>query len=150
MPTLLFTVFISIMTILLNQSTEGERLNLEELRWEKRVILLFADSSENENYLKQFDTLTQNTSELEERDIAIVSVFQDDLSTIDGRLIHTDSAKEINRMYNPQKKSFLSLLIGKDGGVKHRSTETISHTILFDIIDQMPMRRREMREQRFN
>ena len=38
------------------------------------------------------------------------------------------------------------LLIGKDGGVKLRSTEPVSTDELFALIDSMPMRRREMEE----
>ena len=38
------------------------------------------------------------------------------------------------------------LLVGKDGGVKLRSEEPVSIQRIFDLIDSMPMRRREMRE----
>jgi hypothetical protein len=41
---------------------------------------------------------------------------------------------------------FAALLVGKDGGVKRTSYEPLDTDDLFDQIDQMPMRRREMRE----
>ena len=37
-------------------------------------------------------------------------------------------------------------LVGKDGGVKERWTETVSTSVIFDRVDSMPMRRREMSE----
>ena len=39
---------------------------------------------------------------------------------------------------------FSVLLIGKDGGVKRRSTEVLDAWEFFDQIDTMPMRQREM------
>lgn len=41
---------------------------------------------------------------------------------------------------------FEALLVGRDGGVKLRSPEPIGPDELFGRIDEMPMRRREMRE----
>ena len=41
--------------------------------------------------------------------------------------------------------TFAAILVGKDGGEKHRSVEPISPQTLFDLIDAMPMRQREIR-----
>ncbi|MAC20355.1 MAG: hypothetical protein CMJ23_11920 [Phycisphaerae bacterium] len=38
-------------------------------------------------------------------------------------------------------------LVGKDGGVKERWTRTVSISTIFDLVDSMPMRRREMSEE---
>ena len=38
------------------------------------------------------------------------------------------------------------MLVGKDGTVKHRSGEPVEPDELYALIDEMPMRRREMRE----
>lgn len=43
---------------------------------------------------------------------------------------------------------FESLLVGRDGGVKLRSSWPIVSSELFARIDEMPMRRRELREMR--
>lgn len=37
-------------------------------------------------------------------------------------------------------------LVGKDGGVKERWTQMVSASTIFDLVDSMPMRRREMSE----
>ena len=41
---------------------------------------------------------------------------------------------------------FAAVLVGKDGTVKHRSGEPVEPEYLYALIDQMFMRRREMRE----
>lgn len=43
---------------------------------------------------------------------------------------------------------FAAVLVGKDGTVKLRSDEPVPAEELFDLVDAMPMRRREMRERR--
>ena len=43
---------------------------------------------------------------------------------------------------------FTVILIGKNGGEKKRFLEPVQPAALFDIIDQMPMRRREMKTER--
>ena len=42
--------------------------------------------------------------------------------------------------------AFAAVLVGKDGGEKFRSEGPVSPEVLFEIIDAMPMRRREMRD----
>jgi len=44
-----------------------------------------------------------------------------------------------------ENKYYENLLIGKDGGVKLKSDAPISNEKLFETIDAMPMRQREMR-----
>ena len=48
------------------------------------------------------------------------------------------------REYNVQRGTFAAILVGKDGGEKFRSGEPVRPEILFDLIDAMPMRQREM------
>ncbi|MCS4120976.1 hypothetical protein GGP45_001318 [Salinibacter ruber] len=43
--------------------------------------------------------------------------------------------------------AFRVVLVGKDGTEKRREAEPVSARSVFDTIDAMPMRQREMREQ---
>ena len=43
------------------------------------------------------------------------------------------------------EKEYQNLLIGKDGGVKLKNNSPISNIKIFNTIDAMPMRQREMR-----
>ena len=46
----------------------------------------------------------------------------------------------------PVTDRFQAVLVGKDGGVKHRWSAVVEPAEVFDLIDAMPMRIREMRE----
>ena len=47
---------------------------------------------------------------------------------------------------DPHVEGFQAVLIGKDGGVKFRWNEVVAPAAVFDLVDAMPMRMREMRE----
>lgn len=57
-------------------------------------------------------------------------------------------APDARRRYGVAADGFEALLVGRDGGVKLRYPEPIGPDELFGRIDEMPMRRREMREMR--
>jgi hypothetical protein len=48
--------------------------------------------------------------------------------------------------YGVEPGRFAAVLVGKDGTVKHHFNEPVGPEDLYALIDQMPMRRREMRE----
>lgn len=48
--------------------------------------------------------------------------------------------------YDAKTGTFAAVLVGKDGGEKFRSDEPVRPEDLFDLIDDMPMRRREMQD----
>lgn len=73
---------------------------------------------------------------LEDRDLLVEFFFEDGpegSSAGRGRLRVEDG-------------SFAAVLVGRDGGEKRRWAEPVVPEGLFEIIDAMPMRRREMRE----
>jgi hypothetical protein len=51
------------------------------------------------------------------------------------------------KKYKAAAKTFTFILIGKDGGVKLRANEPISKEKLYRTVDDMPMRKSEMKQQ---
>lgn len=56
-------------------------------------------------------------------------------------------ATEIRKRCGVAADEYAAVLIGRDGGEKLRASEPIPAEELFARIDEMPMRRRELREQ---
>ena len=108
-----------------------KQASIDQYRWNKRPILVFASSGQDEGYTKQLDVLRSDRRGLAERDIVV-------LSDLDSRA--TGDLREALRI-----EGFEVVLIGKDGGVKLRSKTPVSLDRLFARIDSMPMRQREMR-----
>lgn len=116
--------------------------NLGKHQWKQRVLII---TSKDTNLLQQqIDSLTKNMKGLQERKLAIYQVTPEGYAKGTRRTNWTkttDFYKEVKK----RKKDFEVILIGLDGGVKLRQTKLLRLDKLFALIDGMPMRRLEMR-----
>lgn len=95
----------------------------------RRKLFVFGDET-SAQVMQQRKLLDDATPGLRERDIVV---------TFAG----SDSA--LIKKYNRRNEPFLVVLVGKDGGEKHRTDTLLVPEELFAIVDAMPMRRAEIR-----
>jgi hypothetical protein len=114
-------------------------------RWEHRLLVAFAPSREHAALRAQREALAEHLPALRERDLLWVEVWAGG-GDADGRPLAAASAEQLRARYDVPEGAFTVLLVGKDGGVKRRETAVVLPRDVFAQIDQMPMRRREMRE----
>jgi len=102
--------------------------------------------SENPRRLLVFAPLPGDASATRQREL--LSGAEAGISDRDLRVEYLtgEEAEESRREYGVTAEEFAALLIGRDGGVKHRYGEPAAPEELFGHIDEMPMRRRELRE----
>ncbi len=115
----------AILLLLLYHPLQGQ--DLSTYQWKKRLVILVGDTTDVE--LKEQKSVLQNhKSELVERDILILPITNTENFQID------------------LEANFKGLLlIGKDGGVKLKKAFPVAMTELFEIIDNMPMRKAEIK-----
>ena len=108
--------------------------DLQQFVWEKRPIVVFADSPNDPNFGLQMEYLQERVADLAERDVIV--------------LTDTDpsAAGPLREALRP--RGFMLVLIGKDGGVKLRKPFPWDVRELSRTIDKMPTRQREIRERR--
>lgn len=97
----------------------------------KRLLLIYADTKNNAELVKQQQLLHSDAAGLRNRDLEV---------------------KFFTRNENPKaftdkhlKEPFTVILVGKDGGEKLRTHEVLSLQKLYGTIDAMPMRQQEMK-----
>jgi glutathione peroxidase len=130
-----------------SRAAEHVAFDLNDMRWKKRVLLVFAESREDDG-LGSFRTAwDRDESEVLDRDLVLVEVISKDQSRIGKRSLAAASAKRLQRRFQPGSDGTTFILIGKDGSEKLRTAELRLDT-LFERIDAMPMRQREMRQSR--
>lgn len=122
-------------------------LPLQTFQWEKRLVLLFAPSPTHKIFKKQLALLLKNQRGLKERHILVIQLFGRGQSKVGKRLVAKTVAISYRRQLKLSKKSYTFILIGKDGGVKLRKNELVQKKELFGLIDSMPMRQQEMKQQ---
>lgn len=96
-----------------------------------RQLLIFGRETQPALVKKQIELLDSVKAGVTERDIKIT-------------LVPTGS--ELHKKYKTKPGAFTIILLGKDGGEKHRTSTYLKSQELFSIIDAMPMRRSEMRK----
>lgn len=101
----------------------------------RRLLLVFAPSASEARYEEQRRLLESQQAGLENRDLLFIPVFEGE-----------SEAATTREQYGVSAGNFEAVLVGKDGGEKFRSSGPVTPEELFERIDAMPMRRREMRE----
>lgn len=96
--------------------------------WSDRVLILAADA-EHEELALMISRLEVNKDGLKERDLIVYAV---------------DPQHELAKTWDVSKP-FTLILVGKDGTEKLRSHKAVEVETLFETIDAMPMRIREMK-----
>ncbi|MBA3423589.1 MAG: DUF4174 domain-containing protein [Rubrobacteraceae bacterium] len=125
-------------------------MDLKRHRGTHRLLLIFAPSASNRRYGEQKRLLAAQESGFEDRDLLLVRFFDVGTDEADGAAANepasAEAAEYARREYGVEAGRFAVALVGKDGGVKFRADEPVPAREIFDRIDAMPMRRREMRE----
>ncbi|GAA4434319.1 DUF4174 domain-containing protein [Pontibacter saemangeumensis] len=118
---------------------------LEKYKWKKRPLLLFAPSEDSPAYIRQKEMVKADAQAIEERDMVVIELVGPDKVYIGGTLQRRQRGEALRKRFRVSPDSFAVLLIGKDGTEKSRNTAPVALEEIFGRIDQMPMRRQEMR-----
>ena len=116
------------------------RDSLAAYRWRKRLVLAFAATPDDLRLARQRGELATLTRRADDRDLMLIEVWGDRVSPAAA-----GSAGDLRHRFAAPAESFAAVLLGKDGGVKIRSTEPLTAERLASTIDAMPMRQGEMR-----
>jgi len=107
---------------------------LDSFRWVARPIVVFADSPADPRFQQQIDLLQDDEAMLADRDVVV--------------LTDTDPAAKSALRTKLRPRGFQMVLIDKDGGVKLRKPSPWTVREITRIIDQTPLRLREVEERR--
>ncbi|MDE2790400.1 MAG: DUF4174 domain-containing protein [Paracoccaceae bacterium] len=104
--------------------------DLSSFLWVKRPIVVFADSPNDPNFIRQIELLDARAEALEERDVVV--------------LTDTDPVAQGPLRQALRPRGFMLVLLGKDGEVKLRKPFPWSVREISRAIDKMPLRQQEM------
>lgn len=138
--------YLFLILMIVAQFANGQSNILEQYRWENRLILLFGQASDT-IVEKQITELEKDSAGITERDLLILHIDRNDVQFLRKPSSPAFSAKQLRNRYDVKRDEFRYILIGKDGGVKYNKKDFVLSEALFSIIDAMPMRKREMREE---
>jgi len=114
-------------------------------RWQNRVLLVFSPTPALPAYQSLAYDLTRNQDGVRERDLVVFLLFGDGESRLGEEVLSAERTENLRRRFDVKADEYKVVLVGKDGLVK-LSSDTVTLTDLFVVIDAMPMRRLEMRD----
>lgn len=113
---------------------DATELDIDELIWLARPVVVFADSPNDPRFRQQMDLLTERPDELAERDVIV--------------LTDTDPSAESALRTRLRPRGFMLVLIGKDGEIELRKPAPWDVRELSRSIDKMPLREQEIEDRR--
>ncbi|MEM6667347.1 MAG: DUF4174 domain-containing protein [Pseudomonadota bacterium] len=119
---------------------------LDQYRWETRPLVIFAPAADDLLLVEQRALLIAEISGLKDRDMNVVAVIGEERAISELGPQPAATAAAFRARFKVPTDQFMVILVGKDGQEKYRAPVTIPGSILFDIIDAMPMRQRERQE----
>lgn len=127
-------------------ATVAGATGVEAFRGEARPVVLFAPSRDTAAAAGQIRALTGARAALDEREMPVFVVTKTDVTTLSGGPAPaTLGAGALRARFEVGDDAFALVLIGKDGEEKLRSNEPVAAEKLTGLVDEMPMRRREVR-----
>jgi hypothetical protein len=118
-----------------------------------RPLLVFAPAMDDPQLMEQFNQLRAHALDLKSRDLLYVPIVPEGHNQpIPGSKIHTASLSEdelaaMRHHFKVEPAEFLVILVGKDGEEKLNSRTPVPVDQLKRLIDSMPMRQSEMKQE---
>ncbi|MFB6099577.1 MAG: DUF4174 domain-containing protein [Salinibacter sp.] len=125
---------------------------LEEHQWSHRLLFVFAATDTSEAFTRQADAFEGHDAGFQDRDLLLLTVVGAEQGTVrsrpdtEPRPLTEEAARRLRDRFGVPPEAFRVVLVGKDGTEKRRDAEPVSPRSVFDTIDAMPMRQREMRK----
>lgn len=116
------------------QTLPADGLMLDDFLWQKRPVVVFADTPEDPSFRAQMDYIARDIAALDERDVVVIT--------------DTDPAAETAIRKALRPRGFSVVILDKDGEVKLRKPLPWHVREIVRAIDKFPLRRQEI-EDRF-
>jgi len=127
-------------------ASSKDPVDLSTYQWKNRVLLLFASSEEDPFYQDLKGQVEGQRPGIADRDVIIIPVLEKGRSQLGKSTLTPDQSSFLRERFRVGAGRLITVLIGKDGGVKLKKEEPIKLADIFSLIDAMPMRQREMQE----
>lgn len=114
------------------QTMPAADVALDDFLWDKRPIVVFADSDQDPAFRTQMEYLTRDMTALEERDVVVIT--------------DTDPAARTEVRERLRPRGFSLVILEKDGKVALRKPLPWHVREIVRAIDKFPLRRQEIED----
>lgn len=113
--------------------------NTVEHKWNNRVLIIRGSKADSVLVEQQFENFSKIQNQLIDRKLVLYKCIENNCTFYDWK-----QKPRVLKIESLQS-SFEIVLIGLDGYEKFKSYQVEESKVIFDLIDQMPMRRQEVK-----
>ena len=124
---------------------DSEPFSLSDYQWENRLLVVSSPTADEPKFSQQLQQVIASISEFAERDLVLIRLATDGTSHAGERKLASTQVEAIRAELGIAAGAFAVLLVGKDGGVKLAKNSVVPMHDIYALIDTMPMRQQEMR-----
>lgn len=114
--------------------------------WENRVLIVMTPDTINTQFREQVKQFEENVSGLRERKLVVYLATPEAYKIFNSETDNWISDGFLYKDYKRKDSAIELVLIGLDGGIKHRKYSFTPVQEIFAIIDGMPMRQSELQK----
>ncbi|MGI9400515.1 MAG: DUF4174 domain-containing protein [Rhizobiaceae bacterium] len=113
---------------------------LDDLKGEKRTILLFSKSRSEASLDRQISLFSKQRFDLDDRDTVVLHTVNGNrtMAVFGYARVSDGTGRQLTRLYEPERNGLTIVLIDKDGKEKGRWFGVTDPQIIFDHIDSVP------------
>lgn len=116
--------------------------DLSKHQWKNRVLLIYTDDKNADDFKNQIKILSEHKKELTERKLVVYQFSENQYKTDFNTVWFLSNFKKAS-------EEFKVILIGLDGDVKLKQKTILTTEKLFAIIDGMPIRKNELKSKNY-
>ena len=121
-------------------------MDLTQFQWKNRLLFIFAEDASDPSFKKLQGQITAQKAEVDDRNLIVFEVPAQGSARMNTIPLDRKDADSIRNHFAISSDTFSLILVGKDGGIKLKRSDQVDLTEVFELIDSMPMRQREMRQ----
>ena len=143
---LLAMMMVTVSSAGIGGSAQAKSLDLSRFLWKNRLLFLFAPNRNHPFFDTLHKSLTAQQAEVADRDLVLIEILESGPSTMNATHLDPQIAQSLREEFDVPRGEFSVILIGKDGGIKLNRQDQTQIIEIFNLIDSMPMRQKEMRQ----
>lgn len=121
-------------------------MDLTQFQWKNRLLFLFAQENNHPLFKDLQSQIVAQKAEVDDRDLIVFEVPAQGPARMNTSPLDRKEADSIRNHFAIPSNTFSLILVGKDGGIKLKRRDQVDLREVFELIDSMPMRQREMRQ----
>ena len=121
-------------------------MDLTQFQWKNRLLLIFAQDGNHPLFQDLQSQILAQKAEVDDRDLIVFEVPAQGPARMNDSTLDRKEADSIRNHFAIPSDEYSLILVGKDGGIKLKRKDQVDLKEVFELIDSMPMRQREMQQ----